>query len=1265
MEPFDLNASIERAYRELPMDRLFEKYGLGEFNDKVARKRKECPFCGRLGTFGPFLIHAKNRWSFGCFYTGCAAHKDQRPHGGDEIGFVAMKENVSRTDAMWLYLAMVGIEKPERLPRQAPRPARAPESDDSEAPIEEPEAPEEPQPEPDFEPPQGGEPSDLDPSGHTEPAAPPETPANVVPFKKKESEPPKKGGGNSGSFGGGDRLRPIWEEFHKLLELRAVDRAKLKKERGFSDALIDKLAFRSNTRTNEAALQVLREKFQMRDLLRAGLWKRGRNGTPVPEPQFMGWGILSKKKTAAGEDEETWGPAERPLLPYFDRFGRVFFVRPHKGNIAKEDPDDDEVCGGHVYCPFLLTELIDKTDGLIVITESEFKAAALFAAGIPALGIPGTSFVRNHLFRDELVKILTDFRVREVVIVFDNENKGTPGLPGFKEDPWDRHDTLKWAKYMAWDLTKKTPRPPALERVRIGMLPDEWRRNDDGIDTGKIDWDTALADFIRRAPSYEEGMARAQKGFWDVINDADLSSEFDKRLTPEVRQIVTKKLGDLWHQPMLPSGGKREERLARRLDQLNGASKPELVYSARSLCKALRACVDSYFERKAPSDKLRARLIKQRDEINDELEDLENSSDADADNKIRRLKLERVLIRELMEGTPSPISNFTVKCEYCLHSVDGVTHRLVRFKDTNGRKSKLLRLPGAAIAGLKDFRTFCNERTQGIASWRGGEKDLQMLHTDMVHFSAYRDIHEVDCYGYHAPTGLWFFGDCAFTKEGQIIMADDSNVFWYEGTGYQIDSSVEDRGEHFDQGAPLLTRGDPEDIPMPDTEEKKGPVAWLFERFQTELFYTVGDYDAWYVLGMAASYAIGPELWNAQSCEPGMWLYGKRGGGKTTIARWVMQLWGFGELTGIRIDRGTTHVGMARNLAQYCFLPFWFDEYRKDVDEQKESVLRGAFDRSGTAKGMMDQSNRTRNVKARTVPVVTGESSSNDAATRSRYGHVLIAATRRLKTNEKQRHETLQKFSRHIHHIGRYIMEHRAEFATRSMRILNLWLEDPAVRSAINDSRSQVVHGVGFACFVALNEMLGLWQEGEMEKSWQAGEKGTTLNLSTNIGAFGGYMMRHATQAFSDVQEETMANKFWSSMVSCIQREVIPKSYFLIEEVVADENGKLQKFRADHLPGAQPKGTPKRVMFIAARAAFDKYSEDHRRTHGTPPPLSYTDIQREISRENFWVKFPNDSRRVHAVYINKIRHSCWAIELAQFPYSQDFEDVLDDPADNT
>jgi len=80
---------------------------------------------------------------------------------------------------------------------------------------------------------------------------------------------------------------------------------------------------------------------------------------------------------------------------------------------------------------------------------------------------------------------------------------------------------------------------------------------------------------------------------------------------------------------------------------------------------------------------------------------------------IDRMTLERRLLTELIEeGTPNAISNFIAKCEYCRHTADHKTERLIRIENTQDEKTKLLSLPAESNGRLAEFRVWCLERTK-------------------------------------------------------------------------------------------------------------------------------------------------------------------------------------------------------------------------------------------------------------------------------------------------------------------------------------------------------------------------------------------------------------------------------------------------------------------------------------------------------------------------------------------------------------------------
>jgi len=1197
----DSAAAYEEALASWPMPRVLAHYGMSEFLPP-AYKKEPCPFCGRKGKFSAFKKKVDDKWLVKCQIDrpiACVANKAM-----DEIGLIQRKEGLPDRKAAYLrFLELAGVEfDPTPVAQPAQEPDVAQPTQAAQPPAE-------------------------------EAQQPPAEPANVVPFLQgskttaaKPPPPPPKD----------PDTKDIWATLHPLLLLTSADRERLKAKRGFSDQTIDTLGFKSSNAINIEIINSLLNKFPTHQLLDEGLFVKTPSGGIAPYNQFTGWGITGKKD-AKGKPE--WGATNPILIPYRDADGKVNSIRPHKGNIPRRDKDNDEQCGGEIYCPLLIETRLENFDHgsplyrTLVLTESEFKAAAIWQAGFPAIGIPGTSFVRNPIFRARLVLLLERFGIQRVIIVFDNEIKDKPGMPSYKADPFNRYWHVIWARYIAWDLMKRSPRPAMLDDVLIGNLRDEWRLDDAGTDTGKVDWDTALAMFVRKE-GVVHGTARASQEFEKILLEAQPPNEF-LDLFPDIAQtIIGTRLENLWHTPLLKSGGEAQEKLARRLDRISSKlSTVAMTIMAQKMTAALRSVIGCYYVLKPTPDKVKASYIKSRTALNANITTLHDrrgektaAGMESIEEMIDRMTLERRLLTELIEeGTPEPISNFTARCEYCRHTADHKTERLIRIENTQGEKTKLLSLPAESNGRLAEFRVWCLERTQGVAVWRGGEKDLQNLTEDMKHLSAHRNIFEVPHYGFDPNSKITFFGDCAWAPDGEVLLPDDNNIFWHGGMGYQVDVDAALVGEGFQQGAPMLALR---------PGDGKIDVKQLFERFSQGIFDTVGDYDGLLCIGMSLLYAAAQQVYRDYGGHPGLWLYGKRGGGKTTVARWLMRIWGFKELQGIRLDKTTTAVGMTRNLTQYADIPLWFDEYRRNIPDidLKEAVLRGAFDRSSGSKGRMDSTTKTNSVRALTTPIVSGEMSSPDAATRSRYVHAMIATSRRRRQGESNNtlFRTMMTDSNHLHMIGRYLMDHRKEFNENLASLLSIWMRS---QLGIPDDRTRFVHGAAWGAFMALAEM---------------------LNVSTvKAEAFTAYTIKHANLAFDDVHDETMSNKFWNDVISAINRGNIERRLFDEKTITLDPKG------AYNPALMELSGAPRiEALFLAPSEVFDMYALDLRK-RGDEAPLSKNDIQREISKEEYWIE-PAGTQRGHRALLNGHRYSgVWVINLETFPFAEQIKDALD------
>jgi hypothetical protein len=543
--------------------------------------------------------------------------------------------------------------------------------------------------------------------------------------------------------------------------------------------------------------------------------------------------------------------------------------------------------------------------------------------------------------------------------------------------------------------------------------------------------------------------------------------------------------------------------------------------------------------------------------------------------------------------------------------------RLVRIKNINDKawSEKLHQLEPHDCARLGDFREWC--LNTGICNWKGSEKDLQELTIDLDQSSYLSDIYEIDLYGHHKESDIWFFGDAGFVEtktEGiKRIEADENNIFWHGGIGYQIDPSIDKRGSTFGQGAPMMMWGDKA---SPTIEE----VRKIYIQFLQDMHDTIGGYEGWLALGIMLAYAISPELLRIEGGHPGLWMYGKMSGGKTTVARWLMRIWGFAELHGISIAEGTTHVAVTRFLGQYSCIPFWFDEFRKDqVDPDKVSTIRYAYDRGGTGKGIATNDKRTRMAVGLTTPLITGETGSTDAATRSRYVQVQVAINNRI-GDSRVRFDRIQETDcKSFYKIGRYIMEHRREFEDLAIGTLKDWMVNEEVKKAIPNPRVRFVHGVAYATIEAMDNLL--------------------ITKEQRMTPYLEFIKAHGAQSLLDVMDETFISTFWRDLAHGLQTKKVSKKFFAVTRVTTGEHGMLKEEKDSE--------NGRWVLYIAP-VAYNEYSAD-KRSRNENVPLDMNSLQREMSRESYFIPLPRGrgcSNRVHRKRIEGVAYNtCWVLSL--------------------
>lgn len=293
-------------------------------------------------------------------------------------------------------------------------------------------------------------------------------------------------------------MSEILNEFLKRTELEIEDRDRLKRERGFSDELISRSLFRSARPQNEAVIFELVKEFGQRAAAEVGLVVI-RNNQPEATVKLLGIDKLGNREPNI-------------IIPYLEG-DECVALRPHKNFIK----------GKSLNIYYASSEYSE--DATTIMTEGEFKARAATAFGYQAFAVPGiSSFVGDKQAGKKFVEFYESLAIegiRDIIIIFDNEDKSNPELPKYKEEPDKRYDV----QYYAYLMCLKFNEYGGDIDCRIAWIPDKYRNSE-----GKADIDSLLAAGV------------SEDEFDEIVNSAVDEAEFLDSLPDEARDVISGKL---------------------------------------------------------------------------------------------------------------------------------------------------------------------------------------------------------------------------------------------------------------------------------------------------------------------------------------------------------------------------------------------------------------------------------------------------------------------------------------------------------------------------------------------------------------------------------------------------------------------------------------------------------------------------------------------------------------------------------------------------
>jgi hypothetical protein len=222
----------------------------------------------------------------------------------------------------------------------------------------------------------------------------------------------------------------------------------------------------------------------------------------------------------------------------------------------------------------------------------------------------------------------------------------------------------------------------------------------------------------------------------------------------------------------------------------------------------------------------------------------------------------------------------------------------------------------------------------------------------------------------------------------------------------------------------------------------------------------------------------------------------------------------------------------------------------------------------------------------RTAPLVSGESTTSDAATRSRYPHVQLSESKRLKNH-------LPWFTAHHEYFFLFFREvllRREEFVRLVFAQVQNWMDHPDLQSV--PTRERVTHSVCYAAFAAATV---LFQSHGLRE----------------LSDFRKFVTEHARSAAADVQTDVNVNVFVQDMLTAFKAGAIKLEHFRVESV-----------RYPHPPNAPNQGEWESVELYMDPDSVIADVQIFLTKQRQSVALRQKDLRDQLSKHPFWVTLP-------------------------------------------
>lgn len=328
------------------------------------------------------------------------------------------------------------------------------------------------------------------------------------------------------------------------------------------------------------------------------------------------------------------------------------------------------------------------------------------------------------------------------------------------------------------------------------------------------------------------------------------------------------------------------------------------------------------------------------------------------------------------------LTNFTIKLRNIF--IRGAEReREVLIIREDGRTSEPVIIPSEAKVAVRPFKTLIANAID--ATYYGKEDDLNLIWEHIYSKDVEKEVLLPEVIGRMEILKGWLFRDFYITDSGASYNVDEEGVLWVGGTNKGIRPMSLD----ISQRNMAKTEGPDTSIPTLNrnftTAERDELLKGFIENLSSNLNVNherLGDVLT--MVGWVWSSVYSNTIFSINNNFPFLKIWGDKDRGKTTIIKWLLDLFGMSTLGYTTISSLNSGVGWGRKMAYFSSLPMTLDELRADRSTTEfYSTLRGYYDRASRDTGARD-SNGIRRQEVRATLILGGQDMITDPATLSR-----------------------------------------------------------------------------------------------------------------------------------------------------------------------------------------------------------------------------------------------------------------------------------------